>query len=149
MGNRNLAPSLVVHRGVNVLKKRSRPVNVQNLQAIADTEDRLTMRIRVMQKQFVDRVARQIGIGGLRITGSAVLFGTHIGAATREQNGVAPGGQSLEVRSCAIERNANRFSSREFDCPDVLRQGTRCVVRVAGMWDRNGNARPHPFDCTG
>ncbi len=89
MGDRHFSSRRVIHWRFNVLDKGSRTMNIQNLQPIADAEERLVVLVGVAQQKFVDFITRQVSIGGIRVSSGSVFFRKHVGAAAREQNGIA------------------------------------------------------------
>jgi hypothetical protein len=98
---------------------------------------------------FCERLARQVGVGGLGIADGCVFGRIHIGAASGKQDRVATLHQVFHLAGSVIQRNADRLSSRQFDCSFILWQRSTGVFRVTGVWHGNGNARAHRFDCSG
>jgi len=126
-----------------VLQQCSSAIDVENLQAITNSEDGLAQAVGLRKKQFIHGIAARVSWGSVRIFCRAVFPRIYIGRTSGQHHGIASLDQPFEFRGGLVEWDADCFSSRHLDGVDVLGQRPLGVVGIFGMRDGNGDARDH------
>src|ERR1035437_2151484 len=141
VGDGDGAAGLVVygHRG-EILQQGSAAPDVQHLGSEADGEDGFAHVVGILEEQFVDVLAREVGWRALFDGLLAILLGIDVGAAARQESSLAVGDELCGSRGRLPQRHRDGFPSAALDRDGVLIPRPVVVLEVGAGGNRNGDA---------
>src|SRR5437879_3545007 len=100
----------MVHAGMNVLHQRTASPDIQGLQTIADTKDRLVQVVGILQEQLVGCIARLVGESSFRGFFRTIFLGINVRFAAWQQYGGARRNQTRNLFWGTLKRNDYRLA---------------------------------------
>src|SRR5271163_2494081 len=136
MSDRDTAASGMVHReNGQILNQRATTPDVEELDAEADSEDRLIEVVGVLDEKLIDIFAKTIGRGALGYRLLAVFVGVHVGRTTREQDPLAGIDEVGDGRWGGNKGDFDRLAAAALNGRGVLRPRTLVVGKIGAGRD--------------
>ena len=123
--------------------ERTSAPDVQGLNAITNTEDRLAIVVGLLEEEVVGIFAWEVGWGRGGVDVSAITGGVDVGRASGEADAIAGDGDAGDLSGAGREVDSNGFTAGAGDGVGITRPGALVVGGVGAGGDRNGYARLH------
>jgi hypothetical protein len=149
-GDDGSAGCVVDRHGREVLDQGAAAPDVEHLGSETDGEDRFAHVVGVLEEEFVDVLAGQVGGIGFGLGFGAVFLRVYVGSGAGEEDSLAVGDELGCFRRLLIQWDFYGFCAAPLDCSGVVLPGAAVVLEVGAGGDGDGDAGfGHRFEVRG